>query len=308
MTDAADRAETPTSETLTSETLTSETPTPEQCMEVVEASPARVGARDKAAWLDLFAADAVVEDPVGTRPHHAGARPRGRDGEDELGRFYEVFIAPNQIRFDVLHNLVAPPWVARDVRIHTQLPNGYRVEVPAHILYEVTLQEGVPKIRHLAAYWELRRMPRLALSGGFKGLMAVNRQTFRMLRIQRLGGMAGYLRGFRTLGRKGRPLVHRLAETLTARDRDGLAALFADDTPRVELQPGRPLTPAALLEALGPEAALAVDDLRVAGSSLSFGFTLGSGERPQRGIGVLDLQRRPTRITRARLFGAVATG
>lgn len=284
------------------ETPPTETPTPQQCMEVVEASPARVGARNKPAWLDLFAADAVVEDPVGTRPHHAGARPRGRDGEDELGRFYEVFIAPNEIHFDVKHNLVAPPWVARDVRIHTKLPNGYRVEVPAHILYEVCLEESIPKIRHLAAYWELRSMPKLALSGGFKGLMAVNRQTFRMLRIQRLGGMAGYLRGFRTLGRRGRPLVHRLAETITAQDPDSLAALFADDSPRAELQPGHPMPPAALLQALGPDASLTVADLRVAGASISFGFTLGSGADEQRGIGVLDLQRRPTHITRARLF------
>lgn len=267
-------------------------------MEVVNASPTLVGAHDKAGWLALFAADAVVEDPVGTRPHHRGAHPRGADGEDELGRFYEVFIAPNQVRFEVRDDVVVPPYAFRDVLIHTRLPNGYRVTVPAHILYEICLEDGQPRLRHLAAYWSLRNMPRLALSGGWRGLAAVNRQTFRMLRVQRLGGVAGYLRGFRTLGRRGPRLLERLVRKVNARDPAAVAALMVDDQPRVAFEPSAPMTGVELISELEGRGTLKVRDVRVAGLSLSFAFTLGE----QRGLGVLDLQRRPCRILRARLF------
>ena len=44
-------------------------------------------------WLNLFSTSAVVEDPVG-----AGQNRKGKDmrkGKDGLGRFYDIFIAPN---------------------------------------------------------------------------------------------------------------------------------------------------------------------------------------------------------------------
>lgn len=278
--------------------------TPAQHMEVVEASPALVGSHDKAGWLALFAADAVVEDPVGTRPQRRGARPRGPDGEDELGRFYEVFIAPNQVRFEVELDILAPPFVARAVQIHTRLPNGYQVSVPAHIVYEVCEEEGVPKLRHLAAYWELRRMPRLALAGGLQGLAAVNRQTFRMLRVQRLGGMTGYLRGFGTAGKRGRRLLDRLVDALDGGDAPGLPSLFVADA-SVMLPVPEPVAVSDLADRWAGVAdgdRLSVTNARVAGWSVSFGFTLGAGDDTRRGIGVLDLQRRPLGIASAKIF------
>ncbi len=282
----------------------STTPSAAQVTEVVKTSPTLVGAHDKAGWLALFASDAVVEDPVGTRPHRRGANLRGPQDEDELGRFYEVFIAPNEVRFEVRADLVVPPFAFRDVLIHTRLPNGYRVEVPAHILYEVCLQDGVPKLRHLAAYWALRSMPTLALKGGLQGLMAVNRQTFRMLRIQRLGGMAGYLRGFRTCGRRGPRLLERLVTKVNAADRESLVELFVDEEPRWELAPGRPLTCDEVIAELGGDPNLAVRDVRAAGLSLSFAFALDGDGGSRQGLGVLELQRRPCRIVRARFFFA----
>jgi hypothetical protein len=275
-----------------------------QLLEVVAASPARVGGHDKAGWLALFATDAVVEDPVGTRPQRRGARPRGPDDDDELGRFYEVFIAPNQIRFDVRAEVVAPPFVARDVRIHTRLPGGHEVEVPAHIVYEVCAEGGAPKIKHLAAYWELRRVPTLALGGGLRGLAAVTRQTWRMVRVQRLGGLAGYVGGFCTAGRQGRRLVQALARAVGARDAAALAGLFVDGTARVEFPAPQRLIPGDFLDALGPTAALEADDLRVAGRSVSCGVTLRGVGGARRGIAVIDCERRPWRITRARFFVA----
>ena len=91
------------------------------CLRFVEGSPAAVGDHDKAAWLELFARYNIVEDPVGSRPHLSGVydgRSRRR-GSGPLARFWDTFIAPNQIRFQVDHDFVeeertswTDPWLS----------------------------------------------------------------------------------------------------------------------------------------------------------------------------------------------------
>ena len=72
-------------------------------LDLVKASPATVAAHDRSGWMDLFALYAMVEDPVGGAPHHSGGfdRRSGRRGHTVLGRFYDTYIAPNQVRFAV---------------------------------------------------------------------------------------------------------------------------------------------------------------------------------------------------------------
>ncbi|OBK29312.1 ketosteroid isomerase [Mycobacterium asiaticum] len=51
-----------------------------------------VAARDKQAWLGVFADDAVVEDPIGPSPFDPeGIGHRGRDA---ISRFWDLAIAP----------------------------------------------------------------------------------------------------------------------------------------------------------------------------------------------------------------------
>ncbi|MFH2005553.1 MAG: hypothetical protein ABI333_03090 [bacterium] len=284
--------------------------TKQDYLTAVERSPAMVAARDKAGWLALFSSDAVIEDPVGTRPHHRGARVRGKAGDDEFGRFYELFIAPNEVRFEARLDIVSLPFVLRDVLIHTTLPNGFQVEVPAHILYELTEEEDALKIRHLAAYWELRKTPGQALRGGWKGLSAINSQTWRMLKIQRLGGTAGYTRGMiRGTGKKLHRLAARLTEALNARDTAALAKLLPDGEP-FEWPAGTPLSTAQFLDALGPDSdgdgsgadALVLTDVKAGGWRISARFTLKAAGA--HGIALLDVQKRPRRVARARFFVA----
>ena len=70
-------------------------PSRDELLRAAEASPEIAGRHDKSAWLALYSDDAVLEDPVGTPASRKGHRP-GRLG-DELGRFYEAFIAPSDI-------------------------------------------------------------------------------------------------------------------------------------------------------------------------------------------------------------------
>ena len=70
----------------------------------VSASPEAVAAHDRAAWLGLFAENAEIHDPVGSRPHA---------GPAAIACFYDTFIAPNTIHFEVAHELACGDSVAR---------------------------------------------------------------------------------------------------------------------------------------------------------------------------------------------------
>jgi steroid Delta-isomerase len=51
-----------------------------------------VGARDKEAWLAVFADDAIIEDPIG--PSAFDPDGKGHRGRDAISRFWDMAIAP----------------------------------------------------------------------------------------------------------------------------------------------------------------------------------------------------------------------
>jgi steroid Delta-isomerase len=55
-------------------------------------------ARDKAAWLALFADDAVIEDPIG--PSHFDPEGKGHRGKDAIAKFFDMAIAPSELTFN----------------------------------------------------------------------------------------------------------------------------------------------------------------------------------------------------------------
>jgi len=178
----------------------------------VSASPEAVARHDKAAWLNLFTVDAEVHDPVGAKAHH---------GPVAIDRFYDTFIAPNAITFEVAHELVCGDVVARDVTIHTRMASGLAVSVPAHLRYQLTEDAtGTLRIRRLCAYWELGTMVRQSL-GGLRGLRTHLGLSRHMLACQGVSGVVGFTKGFAGVGGVGR----RTAEALFTALRDGDAAL-----------------------------------------------------------------------------------
>src|SRR5688572_30013235 len=110
---------------------------PQALLAYVARSPKLCAAHDRAGWCGLFAADAEVDDPVGSRPH------RGREA---IERFYDTFIAPNALTFSVEHDIVCGMSVMRDLNILSVMSTGLRVTVPMHLRYDLVDDSGALKL------------------------------------------------------------------------------------------------------------------------------------------------------------------
>jgi ketosteroid isomerase-like protein len=264
----------------------------EDVMAVVERSPAAVAVHDRAAWLALFSDDAVVEDPVGCAP-----APKA-DGT--LGRFYDAFIAPHRIHFEIRRDHFLGDDVFRDAIIHTTVRDGVNVDVAAYLLYQVAERDGALAARRMAAHWALSSMVGLALRMGPRAWWAMTWLFVGMLRHLGLRWVGAYLASlWRTVGAHGLALARGLAKAIEARDAAALQACF-DAGATIELG-ARTVEPRALLDALPPGTTLAVEAPVTAGWTVSFRFRL-AGADPAEGLALLEVSPASRRITRARLF------
>ena len=117
-------------------------------------SIAAVQAKDRAAWLALFAEDAVVEDPVG--PSWLDPSGEGHRGREAIGRFYDTTIATLEgVRFEIVDSFAAGDEVANVGTIHLQLPGGTAGRCEGVFVYRVD-EQGL--LRSLRAFWEIERM------------------------------------------------------------------------------------------------------------------------------------------------------
>jgi ketosteroid isomerase-like protein len=117
-------------------------------------SIAAVQAKDRAAWLALFADDAVVEDPVG--PSFLDESGNGHRGLEAIGAFFDSNIAPvESIRFDLADSFAAGDEVANVATIHMTLPGGATSRCEGVFVYRVR-PDG--KLVSLRAFWEVDRM------------------------------------------------------------------------------------------------------------------------------------------------------
>jgi steroid Delta-isomerase len=113
-------------------------------------------AGDKDAWLALFAADAIVEDPIG--PSHFDLQGQGHRGRDEIAAFWDMAIAPNKLEFNYVDTFQCGNEEANvgNIIITT---GGYQVTVEGVFTYKVN-DEG--KLVALRAYWEMDRAAKTA--------------------------------------------------------------------------------------------------------------------------------------------------
>ena len=81
----------------------------------------------------MFTADASVEDPYGSRPHV---------GLEEIGRFYDTFIAPRQIIFHRDVDLAVGAAVVRDLKLEIVMAPEVRLDVPMHLRYDLRESDG----------------------------------------------------------------------------------------------------------------------------------------------------------------------
>ena len=117
------------------------------------ASMTAVTAGDKEAWLALFAADAVVEDPVG--PSMFDAEGKGHHGHEGIGAFWDMTIANvERFEFTIRDSHAGGDEVANVGTITTFLPGGYRVDTDGVFVYRVG-EDGL--LRSVRAFWEPER-------------------------------------------------------------------------------------------------------------------------------------------------------
>jgi steroid Delta-isomerase len=116
-------------------------------------SAAAVARGDKRAWLDLFADDAVVEDPVGPSVFDPdGLGHRGRDG---IAAFWDAAIAAATLfHFTITDSFANGGECANVGTITSVLGDGTRVDTEGVFVYRVDEQGMIVSLR---AFWEMDR-------------------------------------------------------------------------------------------------------------------------------------------------------
>jgi hypothetical protein len=263
-------------------------------LRTAKASPEVAGQHDKEGWLALYSDDAVVEDPVGTPASQAGRR-RGRLG-DELGRFYEAFIAASGIDMVTRRDIVSDFHVFRAVDIHTtNLKTGLKMKVPANLLYEIVPRDGGLAIKRMQAHWELNRMSRMLMSEGALGMRTIAVMNWRMLRAFGPKWLMAYFKTSQQgVGRPGKELVERLADP-AARERGDV---FGPGT-TVELPGGATASAAEFLEGC---TAIEFRDLLASGRTVSGLASIEWGARTRDAGFVAELDASEHRVQRLRWF------
>ncbi|WP_433629874.1 nuclear transport factor 2 family protein [Nocardia sp. CA-120079] len=251
----------------------------------VQASPRAVAAHDKAAWVDLFTADATVNDPVGSRPHI---------GRAAIERFYDTFIGPNTIAFRVDHDFVSLSTVVRDLMIRTTMSTGATVAVPMHLRYDLVEEDGVWKITRLAAHWELAAMIVQLLRTGLPGLGAALKLGPQLIANQGFDGMLAMMQALRGIGRSGKRAAAQVFSAAAATDISRVRRLLSERTV-VELPAG---TRISLEEFTNRARNMQWDKLIAAGRTVSASVRLDSAQ----GVAFVDFAPDSRRITAIRIF------
>ncbi|MGX1809549.1 nuclear transport factor 2 family protein [Nocardia sp. NPDC055321] len=260
-------------------------PTAAELLATVEASPQAVGVHDRAAWVGLFADNGSVEDPVGSRPHI---------GRAAIERFYDTFIAPNGIAFDVTNDVVCGMTVFRDLTIATTMSTGVTLHVPMHLRYDLAEVDGALKIRALRAHWELPGMIAQLMGSGAQGLLAGAKLGPQLVSNQGVGGALAFMKGMSSVGKAGK---HAAARLLDAIGRGEVAGAHAALAPVPQLS-------------WASDERMSLEDFTLRAKGLRWSKPLAAGRnvtatvetREGRGIAQLDFTERGARITGVRVF------
>ena len=271
----------------------------EACMALVDKSPAAVTVHDKAAWLALFARYNIVEDPVGSAPHLSGAED-DRKPAGPLDRFYETFIAPNDIRFHVDRDIVVGLHVVRDLTLEINMAPSVTVRTPMHLLYELREEEGELKIFRLAAHWEMLPAMKQQIASGVSSVRPALGSGWRMLRHLGVVGMFGFMRALSSVGVDGKTRVEQFVNYFNRREEYALRALFADPEAGIEFpRGGRQLS---IAELIGEGGELVVQKLISAGNVTSASVCYQTTSECREGVAFFEFERQNLRIISLSLY------
>ncbi len=282
----------------------------DQLLKVAKSSPAAVAVKDRDAWMSIFASYNIVEDPIGSRPHVSGVFDgrEGRRGQGPLQRFYDTFISPNEIRFRVAQDVVLGQTVCRELVIELGMNDKVKAEVPMHAFYDMVQEGGEVKVCRLAAHWELMPMVLQVMGKGLPGMMAMLSLGWRMVRIQRLGGVLGFCLGFRGIHGRGKELVADFSRAVETKNSAWLNSIFHSErseifVPSVDPSQGQAVSlhhPAKFL--VGKDITIATSSMISAGYCITCVIDVQCDGQAHHGIGMFEFNARSRRLDRVKLF------
>ena len=271
-------------------------------MALVNKSPELVDRHDRAGWLDLFSSNAIVQDPVG-----AGLNRKGKDmrkGKDALGRFYDIFIGPNKIKFDVHQDVVVGDEMVREVSIHTTLPNGAITIVHCYLIYRIVEENGQPKIESLRAHWDFgNNALALMKNNGFKGMTGSTVQFGTMIKVQGLKRIIEYMGAmYKGILKKGIKAANAFATAVNAKDEAAFARLF-DTGATIDFPVGsQPISTGDFLKGAAQDVKLAFKGLRSGGWFTSCAFDAKGGGLDKHGVVFFEFSPKSKKIINVRFF------
>jgi len=109
-------------------------------------------AKDKQNWLDLFAEDAIVQDPIGKSPLDPVGD--GHKGKEAIEKFYDMVIANGNIEFNILESIPCADECANFAQI-VNIVGDVKIETQMIVIYRVNSND---KIVSLRAFWDYKSM------------------------------------------------------------------------------------------------------------------------------------------------------
>ncbi|MBK8306244.1 MAG: nuclear transport factor 2 family protein [Gammaproteobacteria bacterium] len=109
------------------------------------------GARQ--AWLDLFADDALVQDPVGVSPLDPSGL--GHQGKKAIAAFWDMAMPNGIASFEIRESHPAGDSCANVVTLSNRLPDGTVVSTDCVAVYTAN---DAGKIISLRAYWDFSKL------------------------------------------------------------------------------------------------------------------------------------------------------
>ncbi|MFA5375029.1 MAG: nuclear transport factor 2 family protein [Dehalococcoidia bacterium] len=269
---------------------------------LVDTSPELVGKHDRQGWLNLFSTNAIVQDPVGAGPNCKGKDMR--KGKDALGRFYDIFIGPNTIKFDVHQDIVVGNEMVREVSIHTTLPNGAITIVHCFLLYKVVEEGGQLKIEALRAHWNFgKNAMALMKNNGVKGMTGSTVQFSTMIKVQGMKRIMEYMGAmYKGILKKGIKAANAFAAAVNARDEASFTKLF-DTGAAIEFPAGsKAITAGDFLKGAGKDVKVEIKNLRSGGWFTSGAADVTMGGSSKHGVVFFEFSPKTKKIINARFF------
>lgn len=104
--------------------------------------------RNKTAWLELYADDAIIADPVGISPLDPAGL--GHKGKQALSRFWDMIIAPGNMTYTIRESYPCGDECANVWTLTNRMADGTEITVDLVSIYQVN---SAGKLMAMRAYW-----------------------------------------------------------------------------------------------------------------------------------------------------------